>query len=88
MKCQIYSSILEGHQTYEMAGSCDLQKEHKAAADWFSGTCDEGDFEQADELPKYHWFICHIDSMDADLHYDYGADYYFLVREMKSEEGR
>ena len=82
---QIYSSILEGHQAYEMAGSCDFQKENKAAAEWFSNVVEEGYFEPAEELPKYHWFVCRIDSMDAELHYDYGADYYFLVREVEAE---
>lgn len=82
---QIYSSILEGHQAYELAGSCDLQKENKAAAEWFSAVADDGEFEMVEKLPKYHWFICHIDSIDADLHYDYGADYYFLVREVETE---
>ena len=82
---QIYSSILEGHQAYEMAGSCDFQKENKAAAEWFSNVVEEGYFEPAEELPKYHWFVCRIDSMDAELHYDYGADYYFLIREVGAE---
>lgn len=57
MKYFIFSSILEGHKAYEMAGSCDIHKENKAAADWFSGICEEGDFEPADKLPKYHWFL-------------------------------
>ena len=87
MKYLISTSILEGYQAYELAHSCDIHKENKAAAEYFRGICDEGSFEEADELPAYHWFICHIDSMDADLHYDYGADYYFLVRDIKSEEG-
>ena len=53
----IFSSILEGYQANEMAGSCDIHKENKAAADWFSNTAEEGDFEPADKLPKYHWFL-------------------------------
>ena len=85
MKYLISSSILEGYQAFEMAHSCDLQKENKAAAERFSNTAEEGDFEPAEKLPKYHWFICHLPYVQADLHYDYGADYYFLVKEVESE---
>ena len=95
MKYLISSSILEGHQAFEMAHSCDLQKENKAAAEWFlkcqaakaerNNVTEAGDFEPADELPKYHWFICHLPYVQADLHYDYGADYYFLVKEVGTE---
>lgn len=72
MKYLISSSILEGYQAFEMAHSCDLQKENKAAAERFSNTAEEGDFEPADKLPKYHWFICHLPYVQAGLHYDYG----------------
>ena len=85
MKYLISSSILEGYQAFEMAHSCDLQKENKDAAKWFSNTAEEGDFEPAEKLPKYHWFICHLPYVQADLHYDYGADYYFLVKEVGTE---
>ena len=85
MKYLISTSILEGYQAYEMAHSCDLQKENKAAAEWFNNVTEAGDFEPADKLPKYHWFICHLPYVQADLHYDYGADYYFLVKEVGTE---
>lgn len=85
MKYLISTSILEGYLAYEMAHSCDLQKENKAAAEWFNNVTEAGDFEPADELPKYHWFICHLPYVQADLHYDYGADYYFLVKEVGTE---
>lgn len=65
---------------HEIAHSCDLQKENKAAAEWFNNVTEAGDFEPAEELPKYHWFICHLPYIDADLYYDYGADYYFVTR--------
>lgn len=81
----MYQSILEGHQAYAMAGSCDIHKENKAAAEWFRGIAEDGEFEEVNALPKYHWFVCRIDSMDAELHYDYGADYYFLIREVEAE---
>ena len=29
--------------------------------------------------------ICHLPYVQADLHYDYGADYYFLVKEVETE---
>ena len=80
-----YPSILEGYQAYEMAGSCDLQKENAAATEWFRNVAVEDFFEEEMQMPKYHWFICHIDEVDADLYYDYGADYYFLVREVETE---
>lgn len=82
---QMYQSILEGYQAYAMAGSCDIHKENKAAAECFNGVAEDGEFEEIEQLPKYHWFVCRIDSMDAELHYDYGADYYFLIREVEAE---
>ena len=83
---QIYSSILEGYQAFELAGSCDIHKEYKAAAEWLSNVADEGFFEPVNHLPKYRWFVEHIDNIDADLYYDYGADYFFLVREVQKNE--
>ena len=83
---QIYSSILEGYQAFELAHSCDIHKEYKAAAEWFSNVADDGEFEDVDSLPKYRWLVEHIDNVDADLYYDYGADYFFLVREQTGGE--
>lgn len=83
---QIYSSIFEGYQAFELAGSCDIHKEYKAAAEWFSNVGDDGFFEPVNRLPKYRWFVEHIENIDADLYYDYGADYFFLVREVLKNE--
>ena len=79
----LWTLVACGHgsyQAYEMAHSCNLQKENKAAAERFNNVTEAGDFEPADKLPKYHWFICHLPYVQADLHYDYGADYYFIAR--------
>ena len=77
--------VLSENVLRRMAHSCNLQKENKAAAEWFNNVTEAGDFEPADKLPKYHWFICHLPYVQADLHYDYGADYYFLVKEVETE---
>lgn len=50
-------------------------------AEWYSNVDKDGLFKLVDRLPKYRWFVEHIDNIDADLYFDYGADYFFLVRD-------
>ncbi len=76
----IYPSILESHQAAEIAEDLSLSSEQDAAAEWFKNVVENAIFEVAESLPRYHQFICHIDYIEADLYYDYGADYYFVAR--------
>ena len=80
-KVLICNSIIDGQEANEIAMSEGYEKEWMGAQFWFEGTIDyESEFEPKD-MPKYNQFITHMDYVDADLYYDYGANYYFAVRE-------
>ena len=83
---QIYPSILESHQAAEIAANGMAETEEDAAVLWFSEITEATLFEITEALPYYHRFKQHIPSIEADLYYDYGADYYFIGREVQMSE--
>ena len=77
----LISHILNGTKAVEI-GEQEGLDEQEAAKIYFENTIEsDEDFEQ-NKMPKYNRFICHIDYIDADLYYDYGANYYFCVKEI------
>ena len=88
---KIYDGILYSHQAMEIAAEetenfpqNPPQTEEGAAKFWFQNViCDEEVNEQP--MPRYHKHICEI--CDGwSMYYDYGADYYFAVKEWKETE--
>lgn len=73
----ISDEILESNQAQEIAEDQNLLEEWMGAKVWFENI--DVTFEDG-EMPKYSRFIEHIDYIDADLYYDYGANYYFCVK--------
>lgn len=73
---KIYSTILDGCQAAEIAQNLGYSK-NDAAAFYFSNIELESDFNQQ-KKPLYSKFICYINSIDCNLYYDFGADYYFI----------
>lgn len=85
-KVLICNSIIDGYEANEIAMSEGYEKEWMGAKFWFEGTIDyESEFELKN-MPKYNQFITHMDYVDADLYYDYGANYYFAVRECNQSD--
>jgi hypothetical protein len=75
----IFNEILEDYKAEDMAIEYGISKD-EAAVEWFKGVAIEDNFEEGN-LPKYNKFITDIPELDADLYYDYGAEYYFLAKE-------
>jgi hypothetical protein len=73
----ISTEILDNYQAQEIAEDNNLPEEWMGAKIWFENI--DVEFEKS-EMPKYKRFIKHIDYIDADLYYDYGANYYFCVK--------
>lgn len=74
----IYSDIIEDYQAQEIAEEYGISEE-QAAAEWFKGVADEMDFAE-DDMPLYREFIMDIPELNSKLYHDYGAGYYFLVK--------
>lgn len=74
----IYNSILDDYKAQEMADEYGLSAE-EAAAEWFKGVAGEMDFAE-ENMPKYREFIMNIPELKSKLYHDYGAGYYFLVK--------
>lgn len=76
--------IIQGYQAQEISDDCGYDTQEEGAAEWFRGViCNDTNFEEG-KMPKYHQFIQHIDEIDADMYYDYGADYYFVVKKTEN----
>jgi hypothetical protein len=73
----ISNEILEAYEAQEIAEDQNLPEEWMGAKVWFENI--DVNFEE-NEIPKYKQFIKHIDYIDADLYYDYGANYYFCIK--------
>ena len=78
---QVYPTILEAHEAFEIGEEEGLD-ETEAAKMYFEQIVESDEEFVNDTMPKYNRFICHIDYIDADLYYDYGANYYFCVKEI------
>lgn len=85
MNYQTYPSILESYQASELAQELSIS-EAEAAAEWFRNVAEYCLFENVAKLPLYHRFIARIEYINADLYYDYGADYYFIAREINDSQ--
>lgn len=76
----IYQNIINSTEASEIAEHDGFNEEWEGAKAWFEGVVEsDADFEPG-TMPKYNKFICHMDYINADLYYDYGADYYFCVK--------
>jgi len=74
----IYSDIIEDYQAQEIADEYGISVD-EAAAEWFKGVAGEMDFAE-DNMPKYREFVMDIPELESKLYHDYGAEYYFLVK--------
>lgn len=74
----IYSDIIEDYQAQEIAEEYGISEE-EGAAEWFKGAADEMDFAE-DEMPLHREFVMNIPELNSKLYHDYGAGYYFLVK--------
>ena len=74
----VYNNILEGYKAREMAEEYNVS-EPQAAKEYFEETFEYDDFNE--ENIKNKKFICNIHNINCDMYYDYGSDYYFLVKE-------
>lgn len=77
----ISSQTIDWEYADELAADNDLTSEYEGAQYYYEGVA-EMDFEEA-TMPKYNKFCCHIDNLDADMYFDYGANYYFCVKELQ-----
>ena len=74
----IYSDIIEDYQAQEIADEYGISVD-EAAAEWFKGVAGEMDFAE-ENMPKYREFVMDITELESKLYHDYGAGYYFLVK--------
>ena len=77
MKYKILDAILDAHEAEKIAQDCGLTSEQESAEHWFNEIYHESTW-SVDQIPKYNQFIKKIES--GNLYYDYGANYYFLVK--------
>lgn len=73
--------IIDGYKAQEISDEDGYNTPEEGAAAWFKGVIDNASEFEEGEMPEYHQFIDHIDEIDADMYYDYGADYYFVAKE-------
>lgn len=76
----IYPNTIDAYQAQEIAKDEGLNNEWEGAKMWFEQVAEYREFEPH-TMPKYNRFICNIETIGADLYYDYGADYYFCVEQ-------
>lgn len=76
---------MESWEAAEIAKEHGLKDEAEGAAMWFNEVCYEAEWQQ-EEMPKYSKFLKRIEG--GDLYYDFGADYYFLVRKGMTNESK
>ena len=74
----IYNSILDDYKAQEMADEYGLSEE-EAAAEWFKGVAEGGDFEEG-QIPTHRQFVMEIPELECEMYKDYGAGYYFLIK--------
>ena len=74
----MYDGIIEDYKANEIAEEQGITEE-EAAAEWFKGVVDEMDFDEK-EIPSHRQYVMDIPELDAELYHDYGAGYYFLVK--------
>ena len=79
----IYDGIIEAYKAQEIADEYNMYSEDEAAAEWFKGVVEDGNFEMG-KMPLRREFIMNIPELDAEMYYDYGAGYYFLVKKQNS----
>jgi hypothetical protein len=53
--------------------------EEEAAAEWFKGVAEGGDFEEG-QIPTHRQFVMEIPELDCEMYKDYGAGYYFIIK--------
>lgn len=82
---EIMNGILESWEAAEIAEEHGLKDEAEGAAMWFNEVCYEAEWQQ-EEMPKYSKFLKRIEG--GDLYYDFGADYYFLVKGGMTNESK
>lgn len=76
----IYPNTIDAYQAQEIAKDEGLNNEWEGTKMWFEQVAEYSEFEPH-TMPKYNRFICNIETIGADLYYDYGADYYFCVEQ-------
>lgn len=81
---EIFNGIIQDYKAREIAMENGIASEQEAAATWFNEVSCNGEWEEAEKKPTYSKFINTIDC--GDLYYDYGAGYYFVVRESSLNE--
>lgn len=82
----IYPSCISSSEASEIAEQEGLEKEWMGAKAWFEGVVESREEFELQEMPKYKDFVCHMDYIESDLYYDFGADYYFAVHnKLKTE---
>jgi len=79
-KTMVYPSIIEDYEAQQIAEENGLEEEWEGAKLWFEDVVESNEEFELEEMPKYNKFICHMDKIDSDLYYDFGANYYFAVR--------
>lgn len=75
--------VLESHHAAEIAEDMNMSEE-QAAKTWFSEVLWEAEWDEVDELPTYRQYVDDLDD-GWELYYDYGASYYFAVKENDNE---
>lgn len=75
----LIDTILEDYKADEIAKDLGLDSADDAAAHYFSEIASDAETTTVQSIPKYTKFISHISSINGDLYYDYGANYYFVA---------
>lgn len=83
MKKCIYDTILDGVEAHCIAEESGYNSAEAAACSYFHSIieCEPNSYEFSDK-PQCSMFVDIIDG-EWDLFYDYGADYYFAVKEVE-----
>ena len=84
----IYPNYISGNEASQIAEEDSLKEEWMGAKSWFEGVIESREEFELENMPKYSRFICHMDYVDSDLYYDYGADYYFAVLNSLKNENK
>lgn len=74
----IYDGIIEDYKAQEIADEQGISEE-EAAAEWFKDVAGDGNFEE-NSMPIHRKYVMDIPEAGAEMYYDYGAGYYFLVK--------
>jgi hypothetical protein len=73
----VYNSILEEQTALEIAKEMNFSSVEDAVKFWFINTFNE---EFSEQTIKYKKYICDIPEISCQMYFDYGAGYYFCVK--------